>query len=42
VNAKGFSFSWVCGVGGVGAGVGVFDSPITRTNNHKMDTSKLK
>jgi hypothetical protein len=22
--------------------VGVFDSPITKTNNHKMDASKLK
>jgi len=27
----------------VGGGVvGLFDSSITKTNNHKMDTSKLK
>jgi hypothetical protein len=25
-----------------GAGVGLFDSPITKTNNQTMDTSKLK
>ncbi len=38
MHAKGFSFFWV----GWGVGVGVFDSPITKTNNHKIDSSKLK